>query len=204
MKKILFLLLSVSLFSCSNDSELENSNASKEKISEVMIESNLSIQKMKYNMLSKEDKFLLWNNKVQFLIDDSKLNNEQKSLLIDLKNHLNTTVFDDGKNNDEKEVFKTIYAKEFLKKANVLFSEEYIITNFYYITYKTDAGFEGGGGDGPSSCNCSSGSVVTCLSTIQNPLFCKKSQSNCKITKSNCGWLLRYDCDGMCLSVHDM
>lgn len=199
MKKILFLVLSVLLFSCSNDSELENSNVSKEKISEVMNESNLSIQKMKYSMLSKEDKFLLWNNKVQFLIDDSKLNNEQKSLLIDLKNHLNITVFDDKKNNDEKEVFKTIYAKEFLKKANVLFSEEYIITNFYYITYKTDGGFEGGE-DAPSNCNCKSDFILACPSHISNPIYCKEEYKSCK-KSTNCGWFLQYTCDGMCIPV---
>jgi hypothetical protein len=133
-------------------------------------------------------------------MEDLEINNEQKNLLIDLKNNLSASIFDDTKNNDRREVFKTVYAKEFLKKANKLFSEEYIITNFYYVNYKTDTGGIEDGGGAPKNCNCTTQNAVTCFSTIQNPLYCKKAESNCSKVPSNCGFLLWYDCDGMCIS----
>ncbi|MEZ4853034.1 bacteriocin fulvocin C-related protein [Flavobacterium sp.] len=198
MKKSFLTLIIIVLVlnSCSTDSELEVSKISSQKISEVVNEKNLSVQKLKYSLLSKEDKFSIWENKINNLINDN-LNDEQKSLILDLKNHLNVSIFDDDLNNDTREIFKTVYSKQFLEKANTIFSEEFIITNFYYINYKFYDGEN-------SNCNCTSQSSVTCLSTIQNPLFCKKGYADCKQSLKNCGFLLRYDCDGMCLSVHDM
>ena len=133
-------------------------------------------------------------------MEDLEINNEQKNLLNDLKNNLSASIFDDIKNNDSREIFNTVYSKEFLKKANKIFSEEYIITNFYYVSYRTDTGgIDVGGGGVPRNCNCTTLSSVTCLSTIQNPLFCKKEYGDCVKSPSNCGFLLSYECDGQCI-----
>ena len=100
MKKVFYALsfIVLSFYSCTNDSGLESSEVSKEKISEVINELNLSTQKMKYGMLNKNEKFLLWENKIIVLMEDLEINNEQKNLLNDLKNNLSASIFDDIKN----------------------------------------------------------------------------------------------------------
>ena len=51
-------------------------------------------------------------------------NNQQVSLLNNLKNQLNVNLFDTKLNIDEREVFKTIYVKDFLNKAKRLFTKK--------------------------------------------------------------------------------
>jgi len=187
------------LTSCTSNDNVSSTSISKEKISSVLNEKNYETQKLKYSLLNKDEKFSIWNNKITSLISNGNLNENQISFLEDLKSNLNPNLFDECKKSDSREVFKVVKSLEYINKAKKLFSTQVINETFYQITSTTPT--NGLMDDGSSRmCNCSTGSSVTCAlgGTVDMPIYCAKSK--CNITPSNCGWLLMYDCNGVCKS----
>ncbi len=189
MKKIMFSLgiLMSFLMSCSNNDNIKNNTSSNERISAVLSEKKYDTQKIMYRMLSKEEKQTLWENKINLLTLDNKLSKQQLELLYSLKSKLTSTLFDENSRNDEKEVFKTIYVKTFIKKAQRLFANNYIYENFYTLSNLRVAP--------KPDCSCNQGSIYSCSGI---PTDCKQADLYCVTTSSGCGALWIFECNGNC------
>lgn len=194
MKKVFAifgLAISSILFSCS---ENESINSSKEivnesKISQVLNEKDYESQKLMYNNLSSDEKYKLWNDKIEKIINKNNLNEEQKTLLQELKKNMFVGIFDETENNDKAEIFKNIYVKDFLKKASKIFNREFIRANFYYISkISSERRYSG-----ESSCSCNIGATFTCTYRIE----CRSLQT-CRSSTSGCGFLGAFECNGNC------
>lgn len=191
MKKlILMLCISFSLISsCTNDDSITNlENA---KIQTVLNEKNYDNQKLMYQMLSKQEKHLIWSNKIDILISDSSLNNKQVHLLNDLKNHLNDDLFDKKSNNDQREVFKTIYINNFLNKAKSLFTYEYVYENFFTINGNITLSKIA---ETKPICSCNKGSIWSCAMGTST---CVRTDK-CSFDTDGCGFAGMFECNGNC------
>lgn len=196
MKKILFICLSLCLFSCSSDEEnYEATSAS--KIENVLKIKNEDDQRLAYGLLSAKEKLNLWSTKMKTLSKDASLNTKQIELINDLQEKLTVSLFSDIKN-DEQEYFKTIYVNNFLKKAKEEFSYDQITSFFYTINLKSadTAMYQD---DGPrigssKKCNCNKGSLFGCSAGGTDE--CKNI--TCKESTSGCGFIWKHPCNGGC------
>lgn len=193
MKKLILTLgIALSLLSsCTTDDTATNQENS--KITSVLKEKNYDTQKLMYLMLSKEEKHQIWEDKLDVLISDSSLNSQQVSLLNDLKNHLNVNLFENKSNNDEREVFKTIYAKDFLNKAKSLFTYEYVYENFFTINGNISLSKIA---DTKPICSCNKGSMWSCAMGTST---CK-STDKCRNDSDGCGFAGMFECNGNCFN----
>jgi len=194
MKKLILTLgIVLSLLSSCTTSDDSTTNQENSKISSVLKEKNYDSQKLMYQMLSKNEKHQIWANKIDVLISDSSLNSQQIYLLNDLKNHLNVNIFDNKSNNDEREVFKTIYAKDFLNKAKYLFSYEYVHENFFTINGTSNLMKIA---DTKPVCSCNQTSIWSCA---MNTSTCK-STDKCRTDSDGCGFAGMFECNGNCFN----
>ena len=183
MKNVLFLIVSLVLFSCSKE-QTEEHETSKKRIASVLSEKDFETQKLMYSMLKKEEKREIWVNKIDVLINDSRMNSNQRELLIELRGHISNEIFSEVKN-DRKEIFKNIFINDFLKRAQKEFSNEFLYRNFYKMTANTVVAGEG--------CQCDRGSIWACA-TIWS---CEAS--SCKPTNDGCGFVGMFECTGKCV-----
>lgn len=193
MKKLIISLgIVVTLFcSCSKDESSKNNTES--KINSVLNEKDYESQKLMYQMLSKNEKYQIWTVKMEKLISDSKLNNQQVSLLNNLKNQLNVNLFDTKLNIDEREVFKTIYVKDFLNKAKRLFTKKYVFENFF--TINGNANLSKIDYTKPV-CSCNQSSIWSCA---MGAYTCKETDK-CRKDSDGCGFFGLYECNGNCFN----
>ncbi len=189
-----FSIITFILMSCSNENLQNEDNLDSSKISLTLKEKNSSTQKVMYNLLSKEEKYSLWIEKINYILYNKKLNEEQAKLIIDLKRNLNINLFDDNEFNNEKVVFKVVYVKEFLEKASQIFDNEFIYDNFFNI----ESNLKNRGtpiyffDQFQSDCVCNASSIYGCSYNYK----CKKT--DCKFTTSGCGFLFMFECNGTC------
>lgn len=216
MKKNIFKTLCILLLACLFPSCSQNSNEeesfitanSQYKIDKVLTTKIESDQRIEYSLLSKEEKFALWFQKYESLINDDMflntesiiLNDEQKQLVEELKNKLSQNIFDEV-DNDEKEYFQNIYVPDFLKRAQKVFTYDEIGLIFYKLStpnadtslkqlaLSTDANSE-------KDCNCNIGAFFTCQ-WGQN--LCEESR--CASSLTGCGFTWNYPCDGDCKAI---
>lgn len=194
MKKsivIFGLLIGLTIISCSQNDLNRDSNLSvnTSKINQVLNVHDYESQKLMYISLTSEEKFNLWNNKLDVLLQNDFLNMEQKNLLKDLKKELFVDFFDSSENNDKAEIFKNIYIKDFLHKASKIFTADYIHNNFYTISNNSQNKVY----YGVSGCTCNIGATFTCTYHIE----CK-SLKTCRESSSGCGFLMAFECNGNC------
>lgn len=187
---LLLVLVLVLSYSCSDNQQKNSVNL---KINAVLNEKNYDSQKLMYQMLSKNEQYQLWKDKIEKLVSDTNLNNQQIMLINDLKNHININLFEKISNNDEKEVFKSIYVKDFLNKAKSLFTYEYVYVNFFTINgnislFKID--------DIKPVCSCNQSSIWSCA---MGAYTCKETDK-CRKDSDGCGFLGFYECNGNCFN----
>lgn len=189
MKKLFFIFGSIFVFyffSCTeNESTGDSSKIINEsKVSEVLKAKDYEVQKLMYYNLSPSEKLVVWNRKFEKLSSNDKMSNIQKKIVNELRENLIIDIFIEKNNNDKAEVFKNVFVKDFLKKANHYFSPDEVYNNFYLISSRLDSGLK--------SCSCNIGSTFTCGYGIQ----CRGSQ--CRSTSTGCGFLWVYECNGNC------
>ncbi|GEM54013.1 hypothetical protein B0A58_03540 [Flavobacterium branchiophilum NBRC 15030 = ATCC 35035] len=206
MKKLMFLFAFImfTFLSCSDNENANSQNSAQivnTKINEVLKEKNIISQKIMYNLLSKEDKFKIWNDRLTKIIHNDKLTEQQLNLLNDLKSQLSVSLFNNDSMNDNREIFKNVYIKTFLKKSIAVFSEEFIYNNFYTLSNKSndqiisrEIVLENNIVGPKSKCTCNIGSIWSCsgLGTCR--------RSDCEPTQNwgGCGFLMFFDCNGKC------
>lgn len=191
MKKHLFYLavLISTVISCTHDSGIEK-KSSESRISEVLTETNYSTQKIMYSLLNEQEKFKIWNDKIDTILANKNLTKKQSELIQELKNNLSINLFKDGVVNDEREIFKSIFVTSFLKKTINVFNEDFIINNFYYITENSANATRS---SELPDCTCNIGSMWSCSGSFE----CRDS-NKCKDTTHGCGFLTFFECTGRC------
>lgn len=180
---------------CSNNDESLKDEKSSKRIENVLSEKDITTQKTKYLMLSKNDKYILWKNKIAYLIENSGLTPEQIFLLRELKSQIKPSLFDSNiDNNNEKEIFNNVYAKNFLDRAKLIFDEKFVASNFFEIsTHPNNYNKTEFTNEGDTSCQCKIGSVWSCLAGTWE---CKPN--DCKGDTDGCGFLGLSECNGIC------
>jgi hypothetical protein len=215
MKKILLLLIVLCLStSCSQYSTSEDAlvtEKSEFKINQMLNEKDVERQKLKYALLSSEEKYTIWLNKYESLINDGTslkhkgiiLNDKQKELIEELKNKLTQNVFDKNDNN-EKEYFRNIYVPNFLKRAKKVFTYDQIGSLFYKLSESTtDISHEKQSASARVAsgwvrdCNCDKGAFFSCQWGGDK---CD-GQASCTQTFSGCGFNWMWACNGLCRAV---
>lgn len=175
------------LNSCSSDDTQLNSSS--ERIERVLREKDYETQKLMYAMLSSNEKFKIWDDKINSMIINHNLNSGQIKLLKDLKHHLSANLFDETVKNDKREIFKYVYVKEFLKKSEKLFDRDYIYINFFSLSDKKLS---------PElsqpNCTCNRGSMWSCAMATSD---CGGG-SSCSDSTSGCGFGGFFECNGKC------
>lgn len=182
--------------SCTDDEKLQTE--SKQRISEVLDEENVESQRLMYSLLTKNEKFEIWESKLNKLISNDNFNTEQIKLIKELKSHFTINLFDSSIiKNDEKEIFKNIIVPKFLEEAKDLFTYETIYNSFFTI---------GDGGEfssldltgqdplGKPNCTCNKGSLFSCAGIVED---CQTSR-NCRVTADGCGFATMFECNGKC------
>lgn len=189
MKKLLLTLIaSVILFSSCSNNEANDLQNNESKISSVLNETNYDTQKIMYQILSKENKLQIWEDKIDNMILNDDLNNDQIDLIKDLRSNLNAQIFDESENNDVREIFKNVYVKNFIKRAQFLFEPGYFESNFYTLNNKVaPIGSQPG-------CTCNKTSIYSCAGNTSD---CQSS-SSCDTTADGCGFLTMFECNGKC------
>lgn len=192
MKKIFFTIFILFLFvfnSCTGDDT--QSDLSRMRIEKVLAEENYETQKMMYAMLDSNEKYKIWDDKINAMIKNDDLNSGQVELIKDLKRHLSANLFDETVKNDEREIFKYVYVKEFLKISEKLFDRKYIYVNLFSISNKALS---------PElsqpNCTCNRGSMWSCAMATSD---CGSS-SSCDSSTSGCGFGGFFECNGKCFS----
>lgn len=192
MKKIFFMIFILFLFvfnSCSgDDTQLDSSSV---RIEKVLAEKNYETQKLMYTMLGANEKYRIWDDKISAMIKNDGLNSGQVELIEDLKRHLSINLFEETIKNDEREIFKYVYVKEFLKKSEKLFNRKYIYVNLFSISNKALS---------PElsqpNCTCNRGSMWSCAMATSD---CG-GNSRCNDSTSGCGFAGMFECNGKCFS----
>lgn len=194
MKKLFFGLTILIFSSCSVENDSLNDSKTT-RIEEIKNEKNIAVQRVMYNLLSPDEKYYLWSQKIDNLTNDKSLNAEQINLLEEVKSKLNRNYFDDSYSDDKKEIFKVVYLKEFLKKAKDIFDDNFIYNSFYTINSSRILFVDD---DSPiNSCACYKGTTFWSCGVL-SPYTCKTPPDPCSEKTKGCGLWLQDKCDGTC------
>ena len=196
ISKLLIVLISVLTVSCTAEGD-RIVNVETSAVQQVINEKNATVQRLMYNLLTPQDKQLIWAQKLDELINSQNLNQQQVKLLSEVKSVLTIEYFDNQIVNDEKEIIKVYYMKSFLKKAQTFFTTDFIYSNFYKIDPKKN-NLRTAPLDDFTNCGCYRGSIWTC--GIVSPVTCKIPANYCRESHSGCGLWYDYPCNGECRS----
>lgn len=199
-KSIAYLILfSLLIFSCSeNEKNIEIQNVDLNKINQVVVTKNQNEQKILYSMLNKDEKFTLWNNKLNKIVTSNLLNENQKKLIKNFLNNLESKHFIE--NSDDELHFKTIYIPQYLETLKENFTTNQIGYIFYTTSYSTEISYEDDGG-AKKNCDCNRTSMVSCVWLNNSSCINNEAGTACKETFSSCGFMWAYTCNGICKPV---
>ncbi|MGB0892160.1 MAG: bacteriocin fulvocin C-related protein [Flavobacteriaceae bacterium] len=207
MKKFLLLLfITFCFFSCTikEENNIDVEVINHEKINQVLKIKDFSEQKLAYSLLNKNEKFLLWNDRLKE-INNLKLSNNQKNLIKELNMLLNNKHFLDDSNDNV--VLKNVLIPKYLKKLKENFTTKQIGIIFYTLipitpsSVTVETGDDGQGGDngGAKDCDCNKSSMVSCQ--WLNTSSCEDKTCKAPTPENQCGFLLMYPCNGSCKKV---
>jgi hypothetical protein len=187
MKKIIYFIALISILSsCSEES------VNQEKIAQLNSTTEANVQKLMFNQFTKDEKLTFWVQRIELMIEDDSLNQDQKNILNELLTKLNSTIFDVNlPDNEEREVFINVYLVDYINRVKNLFNDQYIDDNFYSAR---SIRFLGEADVADKDCACKTGSYFTC--GFLSNYSCEKSR--CRILSDGCGFLMISECNGIC------
>lgn len=190
MKKILllFVVAVATLTSCSND---ESNNIDALKLESVISTTNKNNeQRVAYSLLNPDEKFSLWNNQFNELLDENSLNTNQKDLIRELQKNVKVSFFSEEVS-DEKEYFKNIFVPNYLVKLQLEFSNESINEIFYSLKPSRITPILINNPGVTKGCDCNQGSLFGgCSGNCE--------EKTCKGSSTGCGFLWAWECNGVC------
>lgn len=196
MKKLILTLTLIGLIMISCSDENEKIDITNQKISTVREESNEDTQRIMYNLLTGQERLELWIKTLDDMVLKHNLNNNQKNILVELKANLNAGVFDSTiVNNDAREIFNEVYSKDFIKRARLIFTDQYLYDNLFSLRV-IESIEEDGGSNGPFDCGCRVTTIWNCGGPV-TPWTCKSV--SCTELAEGCGFLGNSTCNGKCV-----
>lgn len=198
LKKLGLLTLIICLFS-----SCENEGVSSVDIQKINAVKNLKgdSQKIAFGMLSKENKFHIWNNKLNSLKNSNVLNSSQKEFVHQLIASLRVEYFEENAFENHAQYYN-IYLPEMKRIGKLLFTQAQLISYFSSLDNIDDSVISqklpgegeigGGGGGGTSNCNCSSSDDWCVWGSSCFVWSCERH--------IGCGWWLAEECNGLCVS----
>lgn len=197
-KSFLILFLSIFFISCSNEDQ--NVNLDQEKVQFVLNSKNTEVTNAAYQLLNPEEKYFIWNERIDYILNNEDLSAKQKDFINKLKSDLNTTVFKE--NSEEGKLLKSNYNDANLSlfepiQAYYYFGTLANMSNFGTWTSIADAGNNskldfyrqaiGLYPIGLKSCNCNGDSMFD--------VDCSVTCSSDTNTNSGCGFLWLWPCE---------
>lgn len=145
MKTSLYKIVSILAFALVFNCSPENSNTSEDlqNVSELKINAVLQMSsqadiKLAYSLLNENEKFKIWKDKFEKLINNGtlygvpiRLTDEQMGFIEEINKELKVFVFINSQN-DEKEYFKNVYVNDFLKRSTGAFDNESLYGMIFY------------------------------------------------------------------------
>lgn len=194
---LISILVLIAFTQCEKESNTdltETKNAVNLKlIDEVIRISSQSEQRLAYNLLSPEEKSILWKQKLTTILKSDLLSEQQRSHIGKLTSFINSDLFE--KSNGGTFLVDSFAKSWCLEGLNYFTKEEikgiaFSIGNIEINDNKFKSGIINPNlvGELPD-CNCNSSSAWSCNSCL--------ATSNCKQIVS-CGFLWRSTCDGLC------
>ena len=195
MQKLIVLLMFLcTIFSCKKENSGEKS-VDMNLINDVVSISDQSSQKLAYDkILNSAEKLVLWQKRIEKLISENEMTQNQIQHLELLKNSLSVDFFGNKALRDE---FMLKSGEEWINKALQIFRKQelynYFVGSISKVKFPKDQiASENEAVDDPSgsSCNCHVGSSVTCAWRPDDSRV-----YGCATSTSGCGWWWAYSCD---------
>jgi hypothetical protein len=195
---ILMVLATVSVTSCKKDSN--NVALGSNLVSRIESMPSLETQRIAYGTLSSSDKLILWQSHFNWAKANLSLNPQQVVKVDEIIGMLSVDFFEQNTNSDSFAIWGATITNNFNpKQLYLLFINpfEFDVEDFYG-TGKLNGTVDGGGSG--AVCHCSRGSNFCniLLSEPSNGMF--ECQNKCQKSgkQGGCGWLWKWDCDGVC------
>lgn len=195
------LMSSMTFTSCSKDDNKTENNISflreDEPIDLDKIKSVLALngesQIIAYRMLNANEKFYLWNEKLQKIINEDNFNTSQRNFIVQIKNSLEVKYFYNTIDDDGHYYYNT-YLREMKLIGSTLFTKSEMVSCFSQISSRLLGGNEvGGDGGGAIHCRCAT-SDDWCITGNCYSLYCNSADGGC-------GWWLQQTCNGFCATT---
>jgi len=204
-KTIILLCCFSLLLSCSKNNELPSTMEAQKDgnmiLSKVLQITDVEDRKLAYSSLSDDERFAMWESKLENLIASKSFSQVQEARVLELKNHLSLEIFHNG---DAKQVFKLVWFPKWVTESRKVLSDVEIYNIALSLNDSQTSGLNSFTTSSGSevACHCAIGSNFTCPDyTITWPpsigygSCTKKANTVCTIYRG-CGALLDTECDG--------
>ena len=189
---IIILALVVLNFSCNKANNQNEDFSVVSKTEKVIAMSDKEAQKVAFSEhLSPGEKFLLWINKLNFILNQTPdINSAQRQLVLDLKQNISEDIFSGISSRDQ---FMNIFGNAWLLKAEKSFGRELFIVFFTSISLDfVEKNSSGTTNLVVPKCKCSAISDYCATDYRCN------ANIDCEQSSFGCGFLGLFICDGRC------
>jgi len=201
MRKLLFITLGLMLLNFFTSCSDENSNIDEEKVQYVLQSKNSEVTKAAYLLLTPEEKYFIWNERIDYILSNENLTTEQFNFMNNLKLDLNHSIFIED--STEEGQFIEDYPDENLSIFEPIQAYYYFSTLANMEDNGTWESMQGSGTQGVFfysdlqliadvggglSCHCHKGSIVS--------PGCQYGCTASTETKYGCGFLWLWSCNG--------
>lgn len=231
-KIIMFLCINFILFSCNSDdvsssnsikedkivteknlsSRLSDLNVDFEKVRDMFLKirdiKDLESQKLAFKTLTNDEKAIFWNIRLEYFINENKLDSNQKNVVNKVKEFITPEIF--NKNSIQNDAFDAFYMDEILGLCEQTLTPNQFYNMVYQLNSFTPVTID------PTQqkvCVCAVGSKYTCarikpegsVSGGNGPVtftlsasieFGNCSSTKCVATDGGCGGFWSQDCTG--------
>jgi hypothetical protein len=190
-----FLALFLSLTSCSTENATDsdvNQNQIKSLVSKQTFET-VEDERLAFTLLSNDEKYQLWVEKIESIIKEDGLKSDQISYLNEVKAKLKPSAWD--KNDSYHAYFTDIYLPDFILKVKSSFTDAQMTTYFYRVGRQPLILTKYLDGNVTPSCNCLKSEATGWDCGVLTDSNCKTSK--CK-EADGCGAFNMSFCDGRC------
>ena len=193
------LLIMVSCSKQTQSPDLQPENSSIKKIQAVQNLTDVSAQRMAFNLFTPDEKVLFWKEHISDFVKSTILTKEQMELINEISAKITPRLYTDKK---YASIFKVTDIDPWLVKASKIFNDQEILQlafipniNLYIQDFHKN-NFR------PKDCKCEVGSKYTCYQPNGSwpPTWtygkCSDEKKNCVITDGGCGFMFSADCNG--------
>lgn len=159
----------------------------------LLLLNNLDVMRNVYQSYTPNEKKLVWEDKLNQVIDLNMWNETQMNLLQELKLKVSSATFDENWSgiNDFRAGIEVWYLSALNSFSQVqLYNMFAVPHDFINADAPTGAG-------STVDCECNKGSAISCVYNIAGNCNEKK----CNVEAMGCGFMWAFDCDGLCPSL---